>query len=671
MNAFGPYRVVRPLGAGAFGEVLEVEHEGTGVRYALKALLPFHTAEDRARFAREAEALGRLQHPHVGRVIGAELEGPRPYLVQELLTGGDLAALLQARGPLPLGEALRLCAEVASGLEHAHAAGVLHRDLKPQNVLLDAAGRAKIVDFGLAYLSDRSRLTETHTLLGTPAYMSPEQARGEALDERSDVYAIGALLFALVTGQAPFSNRGSVFALLAAVTEEPPPNPSDLRAELPRWLDALCQSALAKDPARRPAGAGAFAAALKAASAPPPLRSAALRLGLLLGGAALLTALGVWRLGSASEASPLGTPGSPQPQSSVAAQTERRLEPVSPRRALWERDFTFSSNPAGAWIQGERLIALDGRGRAQAWELGDLDAPPTPLFDLHLQPQDSPREPLGLYPHAGGWVGAIYGQCAFYWHPERELARTHFGSSGFAYAGGVALHCGDAEAPFVVYAGIPGEPLRELFSVEGVRRGTLDEKTRLTRVVFFPAGQRVVAWSRAQAFVGDLKGRVLPLARGTVPRDQSVDQRGSNERIVVAPDGDRFALAVHGDQVFLGKVSDPAAWELLDNPLGGRWVMARHQFSAREVAFGPEGARLYVLGARAKVSPVGAFDSELWAWDLSAGPKPRMIGVEAWEIGEPASLSLSASGDLLAIASRSGRIKLVGVDTIARPSEER
>ena len=265
----GPYRVARELSRGGMGAIHEIVHETSGVSFALKTILPGigeGMGEELERFRREGEALGRLNHPHVVRVHGANLEGPVPYLIQDLLPGGTLQERID-RGPFLVLDALELIRQLGEGLEHAHERGVLHRDLKPLNVLFDDRDQARLVDFGLARFAGGSSLTRTGQLLGTPAYMAPEQAMGGAVDERSDVYGLGGILFAVLTGRPPFEGGG--LGILAAVVQDPPPDASSLNPAVPRWLDQVLSCALAKDPDERYPSVRALLEAIEAQQAPP------------------------------------------------------------------------------------------------------------------------------------------------------------------------------------------------------------------------------------------------------------------------------------------------------------------------------------------------------------------------------------------------------------------
>jgi serine/threonine-protein kinase len=239
---------------------------------------------ERARFRAEAEAVAAVDHPHVVRVYESGEHGGRPFLALEYCPGGSLADRLRA-GPLPPADAASLLAKVAAGVQAAHAAGVVHRDLKPANVLFAADGTPKVADFGLAKRAGGAELTRTRAVMGTPAYMAPEQAAGGTrfVGPAADVYALGAVLFECLAGRPPFESE-DVTALLVKVAEEDPPSVRRFAPAVPRDLDRVCRKCLAKDPRERYASAGELAEDLdRIAAGEPPRHATAGRFGGLLG----------------------------------------------------------------------------------------------------------------------------------------------------------------------------------------------------------------------------------------------------------------------------------------------------------------------------------------------------------------------------------------------------
>ena len=237
-------------------------HDGTLDRtVALKILSP---TADLGRFRREAQALAALSHPNVMRVYDYGEDEAGPFMALEWLSGGTLEDRLR-EGSLPAEETHRIAEGMAAGLAHLHARGLVHRDLKPANVLFDDEGRPKLGDFGLARRTAGSgTLTEAGTVLGTAAYISPEQAAGEPAGPASDVYSFGVILFRMLTGALPFK-ADDALALVNMHRHEPPPAVETLQPDAPRELAALTAAALRKDPADRPADGAALLDALGAA----------------------------------------------------------------------------------------------------------------------------------------------------------------------------------------------------------------------------------------------------------------------------------------------------------------------------------------------------------------------------------------------------------------------
>ncbi|MGE0709495.1 MAG: serine/threonine-protein kinase [Planctomycetota bacterium] len=265
---FGP---VRRLGEGGCGAVWHYWDQQTRGPVAVKFLNLLEGLEARAhlrlaRFGREAQALANLVHPHIVRFLSADLGCQPPYIVMELVDGSSLGELAEG-GPLPLDGVLRVWAQVARALHFAHERGVVHRDVKPENVVL-CAGQPRVVDFGLAKLPDDSGegLTQSGVTLGTPAYMPPEQvatSRSRPVGPRSDVYGLGASLYRLVTGELPFPGASSRIELFKRILKDEPARPSALAPGLPPELDRIILTCLAKDPRARFASAEALALELE------------------------------------------------------------------------------------------------------------------------------------------------------------------------------------------------------------------------------------------------------------------------------------------------------------------------------------------------------------------------------------------------------------------------
>ena len=240
-------------------EVWRAEDLELGRHVAIKLLAP---DADTARFEREARAVASLAHPNITQLYDyGESEG-RPYMVLEYVPGGTLEERLRAKAPLPDDETFAIAAGVAAGLAHAHARGVVHRDLKPANVLFDDEGRPKLADFGIARMAaGEGTLTEAGTVLGTAAYISPEQAMGEPATAASDVYSFGVILYRMLAGRLPFESSNPM-ELVMLHRDAPPPPLSQFREDAPATLESTAMAALAKNPAGRPADGAALLAEL-------------------------------------------------------------------------------------------------------------------------------------------------------------------------------------------------------------------------------------------------------------------------------------------------------------------------------------------------------------------------------------------------------------------------
>ncbi len=246
------YKILAKLGEGGMGVVYKAEDLDLKVTRALK-FLPPHTASDEDQLTRlkhEARAAAALEHPNICQVHEIGRDQGQTFIVMSFLEGRTLEDRLTDEGPLPIGEALTIATEVGDALKRAHAAGIVHRDIKPANIMLTEGGQAVVMDFGLAKGSDLTRLTKTGTTLGTATYMSPEQMLGQPVDARADLWALGVMLYEMVTGRVPFAGD-NLPAVAYAVQHKEPVSPSGIRAEVSGDLERVIDRTLAKDPQQR------------------------------------------------------------------------------------------------------------------------------------------------------------------------------------------------------------------------------------------------------------------------------------------------------------------------------------------------------------------------------------------------------------------------------------
>ena len=310
-KTLGKYRLVEKLGQGGMAQVYKAYQPDLDRYVAIKILHPHLTGDEdfAERFRREARAVAALEHPHIVRVYDFDADEGVAFLVMEHLEGVSLKSHLHdldcREERMDLEEVVRIVGALADALDHAHRQGVIHRDLKPSNVLITASGRPVLTDFGIARMVDATVVTESGGTLGTPAYMSPEQGRGEPGDARSDIYALGILLYQLCTGRVPF-DADTPYAIILKHITAPLPPPRSICPELPESVERVILKALAKDPDDRFQSAGEMGRALRAAieapqvALPPPrrrvtLRSMVLVIAAIAAGLALLLLTRPWR----------------------------------------------------------------------------------------------------------------------------------------------------------------------------------------------------------------------------------------------------------------------------------------------------------------------------------------------------------------------------------------
>src|SRR5215217_8585115 len=250
----GRYRVVRKLGSGGMADVYLAEDEELGRRVAIKILNERHANDEQfvERFRREAKNAAGLSHPNIVSIYDrGEAEGTY-YIAMEYLDGRSLKELILSRGPAPPRIAIEYVRQILAALRFAHRHGVVHRDIKPHNIMVDAEGRLTVTDFGIARAEQAgsSQMTEAGSIIGTAQYLSPEQARGAPVDQTSDLYSVGIVLYELLTGTVPFNGDTPVEIAMKHLSQTPQP-PSAKRHDVPPDLDKVVLRALAKDPADR------------------------------------------------------------------------------------------------------------------------------------------------------------------------------------------------------------------------------------------------------------------------------------------------------------------------------------------------------------------------------------------------------------------------------------
>ena len=268
-KTLGRYQIEGVLGKGAMGLVYDGRDPGLNRRVAIKTILVKQLDEEMAqmyskRFEREVRAVARLNHRNIVQVYDFGSEGDMAYIVMEYINGKELKDRFDAGERFDVATAFRLMAELLGALDFAHEAGIIHRDVKPANIMVDVEGHAKLTDFGVARVVDPDaqpgEATQTGAMVGTPAYMSPEQIQGQAIDHRTDIFSAGIIFYQFLTGQKPF--EGTQWALAKKIVQDDPVKPSSI-VQVPPEIDRVVARALAKEPDHRYQTAGSFAAALK------------------------------------------------------------------------------------------------------------------------------------------------------------------------------------------------------------------------------------------------------------------------------------------------------------------------------------------------------------------------------------------------------------------------
>ncbi len=365
----GSYEIVERLGAGGMGTVFRAVDRMLEREVALKVIRPELASDPEvaARFRAEARAIARVNHPAIATIYSFLEEGDELFLALELVRGKTLAEVLREEGPLDWRRAVPLFSAALDGIEHAHRLGIVHRDLKPDNLMLTDAGGVKVMDFGIARVTGSGRLTRTGLVIGTLRYMAPEQIRGEEADRRTDVYALGIVLYELLTGRVPFTG-GSDFAILKAQLEDTPKPPTELVADLPGWLERAVLRALAKDPAERFQTAEELRAELQRdtrVTHRPDLAAAAVPAAPAAPVAAAAAQSSAATAASATQPTVL-RPGAPTPSRPVPAPPDARAAAGTAAQGTY-RGYGLGSGPGRKiWLAAAAAVLLAAAGIA-AW----------------------------------------------------------------------------------------------------------------------------------------------------------------------------------------------------------------------------------------------------------------------------------------------------------------
>ena len=385
LTKLGKYEIRRELGRGAMGVVYEAFDPMIARVVALKTIRPdqltgAHSKEILARFHREAQAAGRLTHPNIVSIYDFGEDAGVWFIAMELVTGRELKDHFEKSERFRTADAVRILAQVLAALGYSHRLGVVHRDIKPSNIFIMEDGTAKVADFGIAHL-ESSDLTQVGTVLGTPAYMSPEQILGLPVDGRSDLFSVGVILYQFLTGERPFTGNATI--TMRKVLEEDPLPPSRFNTQIPGAMDAVVRRALAKKPEERFASAEEFATALAAAAqsereatgettlAPPPPTAAG------TGGGGGSVARGI-----AAAAPGTGGAGTPKPPQRAGLAVAAVGVLLAVAVGMW---FV---NQRGGGDKPTTVAAVPATG-------GATPAPRAPLRLLPRRPSRVPRPPLG------------------------------------------------------------------------------------------------------------------------------------------------------------------------------------------------------------------------------------------------------------------------------------
>jgi hypothetical protein len=624
LGRLGGYRVLKMLGAGGMGLVFHAEDPLLGRPVALKVMSPTAAADpiNRERFLREAKATAAVEHDHIVAIYHVGEDRGVPFLAMPLLRGESLEERLAKGGKLAVAEALRIGREITEGLSAAHRHGLIHRDVKPANVWLEAgSGRVKLLDFGLARTGrETARLTQSGYIVGTPSYMAPEQARAEDVDARADLFSLGCILYRAVTGRPPFPGEDVLSVLSALATATPPP-PCVVDPAVPPELSALITALLTKDPARRPESARVVAdklAALAKAEAtrdrikrqsavataalpsPPAGKSRPRRWLLWMAGAALLivtTAAVARRFPTAVDG---GEPSRQADGGAGTAALSGDLTALEGRASAPDADRKQVADETRAWWR-EHAAAPD---KMQAARL--LRRLPSPLDRL------SPGQVAGERLNLKGLVALVRGH-------DGPVGPVAFSPDGRTLATG-----GGEQDQTVAVWDLGGEAPRLR-----ARLGPLGHAVSM--LAFSPDGKTLAA----SGWDGTVR---LWDARPDVPRDEGLLRQplACFTCLAFAADGRGLAAGTDRGVVWV--------WDLGQAPPAARALRPEGFGVVTGVAFAPQGKMLVAAGAGVRL------------WELG-GPQPVEKALPGEAQAEVRGVGFSPDGRLLAAGYTTGLIR--------------